>query len=278
MHLVVDHVAELDHVDDTHGCRLVEPVSCSTIPEVGLAIHRHACLLGIFTDVLDGCTVEDRSAELNSEFLSCPTEHGLVNLTEVHSGRHAERVEDDVHWSSVLEERHILPAHDLRYDTLVTMASGHLVTDSDLSLLCDIDFGKLHHSVRKIVSDLDLVALSLAFRCQSLVGEAIVVDEFLDQSVGLFVTGPFSCVDIEIVDASELVNGELLAFGYDFNVVQVDDSCALLALGEDSELVDESVEEKSGLLPPELLRDGLPAQSLQISCCSPLLPWHRERS
>ena len=128
------------------------------------------------------------------------------------------------------------------------MASSHLVTDSDLSLLCDIDFGKLHHSVRKIVSDLDLVALSLAFRCQSLVGEAIVVDEFLDQSVGLFVTGPFSCVDIEIVDASELVSGELLAFGYDFNVVQVDDSCALLALGEDSELVDESVEEKSGLL------------------------------
>jgi ATPase subunit of ABC transporter with duplicated ATPase domains len=50
------------------------------------------------------------------------------NLTNVHPGRHAERVQHDVHRAAVFHVRHVLDRQDARYDTLVTVTTGHLVT------------------------------------------------------------------------------------------------------------------------------------------------------
>ena len=85
MHLVVNHVTELDHIDNTHSCRLVEPVTCTTVTEISLTISWKACLICVLTDVAEACTVEDRSAELHTELLTSPSENSLVDLTEVHT-------------------------------------------------------------------------------------------------------------------------------------------------------------------------------------------------
>ena len=72
------------------------------------------------------------------------------------------------------------------------MASGHLVTHSDLPLLGNIYLGELHYSVRKFITHLDLVNRPLV-PCGSLfVGYAIVVDEFLDKLVGILVGCPLA--------------------------------------------------------------------------------------
>ena len=63
------------------------------------------------------------------------------------------------------------------------MTSGHLVTHGDLPLLRDVNLGELHHSVRKLVSDLDLVHLPLALGFSDLVGQAVVIDKFLNEMV-----------------------------------------------------------------------------------------------
>ena len=190
MHLVIDHVAELDHVDDTDCRILVKPVTCTSIPEMSPAELRETCLVSILAEFVKACTVENRSAELHAELLACPSENCLVNLSEVHSGRHTERVEDNVHRSSVLEERHILLPDNLGHDTLVSVASGHLVTDSDLPLLGDIYLGELHHTVGKIISDLHFVNRPLVGCGSLLVGDAIVVDEIPDHLIGVGIIGP----------------------------------------------------------------------------------------
>ena len=85
MHLVVNHVAELDHIDHTHCRRLVEPVTCTTVTEICLTVSWKSCLVSILTDVIESSTVEDRSTELHAKLLTCPTENCLVDLTEVHT-------------------------------------------------------------------------------------------------------------------------------------------------------------------------------------------------
>ena len=70
------------------------------------------------------------------------------------------------------------------------MTSCHLVTDSDLSLLGDIYFRKLHNAVSEFVTDLDLVLDPLVC-CESLfVGDAVIVDEVTDHEVGPVVVSP----------------------------------------------------------------------------------------
>ena len=81
----------------------------------------------------------------------------LEDLTDVHSARHAERIEHDVDRATVGEERHVLLGHDARDDTLVAVASGHLVAHRDLALLGEIDLHELDHARRQLVGLQDLV-------------------------------------------------------------------------------------------------------------------------
>jgi len=63
----------------------------------------------------------------------------LENLPDVHTARHAERVEHDVDGRAVRKERHVFDRKDLGDDALVAVASRHLVADADLALLSDGD-------------------------------------------------------------------------------------------------------------------------------------------
>ena len=85
MHLVVNHMAEFDHIDHTYGCRLVKVVAGDSVTEFGLAVFWNACLVSVLADVLDAGTVENRGAELQAELCAGPAEYGLVDLAEVHS-------------------------------------------------------------------------------------------------------------------------------------------------------------------------------------------------
>ena len=58
-----------------------------------------------------------------------PAKMGLENLSDVHTARYAEWVEDDVDRTAIGEERHVLLGDDTRNDTLVAVASRHLVAN-----------------------------------------------------------------------------------------------------------------------------------------------------
>ena len=56
------------------------------------------------------------------------------NLTDVHSGRHAQRVQNNVNRSAVGHERHIFDTSDAGNHTLVAVTTGHLVTGLQTTL------------------------------------------------------------------------------------------------------------------------------------------------
>ena len=113
MHLIVNHVAQLQEVSHTHRSRLVETLTSTTIIQVRLTVARNTSFVCPFVQIIQSRTIEDRSSELNVQLTSGPTQHGLENLSQVHTRRHTQRVQADIHRSTVFQERHILLTNDL---------------------------------------------------------------------------------------------------------------------------------------------------------------------
>ena len=74
------------------------------------------------------------------------------NLTDVHTGRNAERIQHDLDRRSIRQIRHVFFRNDARDDTLVAVASGHLVADRKLALHGDVDLDQLDDARRKFVA------------------------------------------------------------------------------------------------------------------------------
>ena len=190
VHLVFDHVAELEHVGHTHRCLLVEAFARRTIVELRGAVAGKAGLVCPFAEIFEVGTVENGGGELHTEFLTGVTEHGFEHLTDVHTRRYTEGVEDDVDGGTVGQERHIFLTDDLRDDTLVTVATCHLIADADLALLGDVDFGHLDDTAGEFVTDVDGVLLTAANGIHLVVFVEIVDDQIANHAIDAGITRP----------------------------------------------------------------------------------------
>ena len=190
MHLVVDHVAELKHIDYANCCRLVEFLTCATVVEVRPTDIRHSGLTCQLSYLLQRGTVEYWRRELEAKDFACPSEDCLVDLAEVHTRRHAERVQHDVDRSPILEEWHVLRSHNVRDDTLVTVTTCHLVAYPDLTLLGNEYFGQLNDARRQFVADSRIECLPLLDSLVLLELLTIVVYDRVDKPIYLLVARP----------------------------------------------------------------------------------------
>src|SRR5205814_10688196 len=94
---------------------------------------------------------EHRRLGVEAENARRPAEMRLENLADVHPARHAERIEHDVNRAPIRQKGHVLLWHDAGNDTLVAVASRHLVADRDLALLRQIDLHELNDARRQLV-------------------------------------------------------------------------------------------------------------------------------
>src|SRR5579863_7789255 len=97
--------------------------------------------------------------DLLSEFMSRPSEVGFKNLTHVHTGGNAQRIQHNLNRSAVFEVRHVLIGQDAGNHTLISVTAGHLVAHAQLALHGDIDFDQLDHARRQLVALGQLVFL-----------------------------------------------------------------------------------------------------------------------
>lgn len=96
--------------------------------------------------------IEYGSHDLPSQILSRPAHVDFQNLSDIHSGGNAQRVQHDIERSAVGQERHILLRQDAGDDALVTMAASHLITHGDLTLLSDIATDDFVHAGAHLIA------------------------------------------------------------------------------------------------------------------------------
>src|SRR5713101_5025929 len=99
----------------------------------------------------------EQALEAVAELLGGPAEVRLENLSDVHTRRNAERVENDLDRSAVRHVGHVFLRHDAGYDALVAVAAGHLVADGQLALHGDVRLDQLDHARRQFVALLELL-------------------------------------------------------------------------------------------------------------------------
>src|SRR6185295_17416162 len=90
-----------------------------------------------------------------AEFLSGPAEVRFQYLTDVHTRRNAERVQNDLDRSAIRHVRHVFLRHDASDNALVPVTSGHFVADGKLALHRDIDLHQLDDARRQFVALLE---------------------------------------------------------------------------------------------------------------------------
>ena len=222
---------------------------------------RDARLGGVLVDLVERGTVEDRRCELQAQLAAGPSEHGLVDLPQVHSRRHTQRVQADVDDRTVLEERHVLVAHDTGDDTLVTVAAGHLVTHLQLTLLGDVNLGHLDHAgLRKFVTVGDVVLLALDDGIGLLPLDGIIINGSFDQRIGMGIARPLARAEVQVThhharllvgrlagDLLEQFLRELRACGIEFHAEVVGDTRRGLALEQRPQLGDQALRQLRNL-------------------------------
>ena len=92
MDLIIDEVVELEEVDPTDRNVVIKLLTGAAVIEHALAVLTQAGFVQRLADGLLVGAVEDRRCDLPAEGLSRVAQMHLEHLTDVHTGRHAQRV------------------------------------------------------------------------------------------------------------------------------------------------------------------------------------------
>ena len=98
------------------------------------------------------CTVKYRCCNIESQCFCSKTQVDFQHLSDIHTRRHTQRVQYDIQRTAVWQEWHIFYRKHTGNNTLVTVTSGHLITNGNLSLLCNINANRLIYSRRQFIS------------------------------------------------------------------------------------------------------------------------------
>ena len=103
------------------------------------AVDIVVCHLQGILDVILGSAVEVGCCHVEAQSLGCQGKVDLQDLADVHTGRNAQRIQNDIQGTAVGKVRHIFNGKHAGNDTLVSVTACHLIADGDLSLLGNID-------------------------------------------------------------------------------------------------------------------------------------------
>src|SRR5262249_28999196 len=97
VHLVVDEVMQLKHIDVADRSLLLERLAGATIEELRLAVSRQAGGAEQVIDFRFARAVEDGCHGLETQLRASPTEMRFQNLADVHAARNAQRIQQNLH-------------------------------------------------------------------------------------------------------------------------------------------------------------------------------------
>ena len=131
---------QLHKVDDADEDRINERNSRASVVHDLFAVGRKAGFFEFFRDLFLTRRLECGAFVVLAQIAARHAEFAFHDLSDIHTGRNAERIQANVERCAVFEIRHIFDRKDARDDALVSVASGHLVAFAELTLVCDKHF------------------------------------------------------------------------------------------------------------------------------------------
>ena len=122
MELEIIHIADSD--------RVVKQFTGAPIAQPGFAISGQSGLLKTIGDVLFVRTVKNRGHDLPTQLCGSAAQMHFKHLSNVHTGRNAQRVEQDVERTPIRQIGHILLRQYARDNTFIAVAARHLISNA----------------------------------------------------------------------------------------------------------------------------------------------------
>ena len=241
MHFIIYHVPQFQEVGHSYCRRLVETFTGTTVIQVGCTVTRHTGFIGIGVDIVQACTVENRSSEFQSQFFTGPAQYSFENLSQVHTGRYTQRIQTNIHRSTVGQERHIFNPYNTGYDTFITVTSCHLITDLQFTFFRYVNFSHFDDAGRKFVSDSSIIFFTLHLSFDLLVFDHKVVQQITDHIVLLFICRPLVRIDFQIIQILQGFQRKLHAFRNNIFIQVILHSLRSLPIGQFEQFVDQQI-------------------------------------
>ena len=127
---------------DTRVCRFRHAVSIKVISCSTESLLQNLRLFGIFL-----C-----SFDFFPKHMACPGQVDFKNLSYIHTGRNAERIQNQIDGTSVRRKGHIFDRQNSRAYAFVPVAACHFIAFTNLTLLCNIDTDKFIDSRSKLIA------------------------------------------------------------------------------------------------------------------------------
>ena len=142
--LVVHEVDEFDHILNADGDAVFKGFAGAPVEYLEFAVHFSVGIQKVvfaehLLDVFFRRAVENGRGDLPSELFAHVAEVHFEHLTDIHTRRNAQGVEQDLQGSAVREEGHIRLRQHTGNDTLIAVTTRHLVAHLNFALLRDID-------------------------------------------------------------------------------------------------------------------------------------------
>ena len=150
--LVLNQVSQLQHIDDADRHRAVELLAGAAVVELE-PCRRAAAPPPRASERISSSDAPSKTgvAIFDAECFGRPAEVRFEHLADVHARRNADRIQNDVDRRAIRQVRHVLDRKDPRDDTLIAVATRHLVALGDLPLLGDADADHLVDAGRQFV-------------------------------------------------------------------------------------------------------------------------------
>ena len=103
-------------------------------------------------DIAFFCAVKYRRGNIESQRSRRQGKMDFKHLPDIHTGRHAQRIQYDIERTAVWQIRHILYGKHTGNNTLVSVTACHFISDGNLSLLCDINADCLIYTRRQFIA------------------------------------------------------------------------------------------------------------------------------
>ena len=217
MHLIFNHVTKLQHVGHTDSSLLVECFTCTAIIQCGLSVARQTGLVCPFVQIVQGRTIKNRSGKLNAQFATGTSQNCFKHLTDVHTWRHTQGIQHNIDRRSISQEWHIFLTDDARHDTFVTVTSGHLVTDTNLTFFSHIDLRHLNNAGGKFVTDGDGKLLTFQFSIEFFIFFQEVDDQITNHAALVLISNPLAKLYGRVIQCFQITTGKLRTLGYDLS-------------------------------------------------------------
>ena len=152
---------------------------------------------------------------------------GFENLTHVHTGGHAERIQHDLNRGTVFHIGHILFGKDLCDHALVAVTAGHFVADRNNAFGRDVDLDHFKDGLMQLFAaqvsvqcPVTLFDRLLKTRLVSVVNLPHLFDEFRIGDIIRFA----DLVEIEIARAQDDIGDLTIMAEIDFRIVRFDET------------------------------------------------------